>query len=70
MSSKWFEMKRDCGGNVRELLHDGHSTVGVGGAAFGLWKLAMTYDRVKKGQVRISPLLAAINRSLMRYYRH
>src|SRR5215468_3392823 len=26
---------RDCGGDVRELLHDGHPTACVGDAAFG-----------------------------------
>ena len=31
----WFEMMRGLGGNVRELLHDGHPTVCVGDAAFG-----------------------------------
>ncbi len=31
----WFEQMRDCGADVRELLHDGHSTACVGDAAFG-----------------------------------
>ncbi len=30
----WFEVMRDCGGDVRELLHDGHPTACVGDAAF------------------------------------
>ena len=30
----WFEVMRDCGDDVRELLHDGHPTVCVGDAAF------------------------------------
>jgi hypothetical protein len=30
----WFEVMRGCGGDVRELLHDGHPTVCVDGAAF------------------------------------
>ena len=32
---RWFEVMRSCGGDVRELLHDGHPTVCVGDAAFG-----------------------------------
>ena len=31
----WFEVMRDCGGDVREVLHDGHPTACVGDAAFG-----------------------------------
>lgn len=30
----WFGVMRDCGGDTRELLHDGHPTVCVGDAAF------------------------------------
>jgi hypothetical protein len=31
----WFDVMRDCGDEVRELLHDGHPTACVGEAAFG-----------------------------------
>jgi len=31
----WFDVMRDCGDDVRELLHDGHPTACVGDAAFG-----------------------------------
>ncbi len=30
----WFQALRDCGEDVRELLHDGHPTACVGDAAF------------------------------------
>lgn len=30
----WFGVMRDCGDDVRELLHDGHPTACVGDAAF------------------------------------
>ena len=30
----WFEIVRNCGDDVRELLHDGHPTACVGDAAF------------------------------------
>jgi hypothetical protein len=31
----WFQQMRDCGADVRELLHDGHPTACVEDAAFG-----------------------------------
>ena len=31
----WFGVMRNCGDDVRELLHDGHPTACVGDAAFG-----------------------------------
>jgi hypothetical protein len=30
----WFEQMRQCGDDVRELLHDGHPTACIGDAAF------------------------------------
>ena len=35
IAQRWFEVMRACGGDVRELLHDGHPTACVGDAAFG-----------------------------------
>ncbi len=35
IAQRWFEAMRDCGDDVRELLHDGHPTACVGDAAFG-----------------------------------
>ena len=34
IAKAWFDVMRDCGGDVRELLHDGHPTACVGDAAF------------------------------------
>ncbi|MBX9788565.1 MAG: DUF1801 domain-containing protein [Pirellulales bacterium] len=34
MARHWFEVLRDCGDDVREVLHDGHPTACVGDAAF------------------------------------
>lgn len=34
MAQLWFTVIRDCGDDVRELLHDGHPTACVGDAAF------------------------------------
>lgn len=35
IASRWFELMRNCGEDVRELLHDGHPTACLGDAAFG-----------------------------------
>jgi hypothetical protein len=34
IAREWFARMRECGDDVRELLHDGHPTVCVGDAAF------------------------------------
>ena len=34
IARRWFEVMRECGDDVRELLHDGHPTACVGDAAF------------------------------------
>ena len=34
IARRWFEVMRDCGDDVRELLHDGQPTACVGDAAF------------------------------------
>ncbi len=46
MAQDWFEIMRACGGDVRELLHDGHPTACVTDAAFG-------YVNVFKAHVNI-----------------
>ena len=35
IAQRWFEIMRDCGDDVRELMHDSHPTACVGDAAFG-----------------------------------
>jgi hypothetical protein len=35
IAQRWFQVMRDCGEDVRELLHDGHPTACLGDAAFG-----------------------------------
>jgi hypothetical protein len=34
IARRWFDVIRDCGDDVRELLHDGHPTACVADAAF------------------------------------
>ena len=35
IAERWFKVMRQCGDDVRELLHDGHPTACIGDAAFG-----------------------------------
>ena len=35
LARHWFEIMRQCGDDVRELLHDGHPTACIGDAGFG-----------------------------------
>ena len=35
IAEKWFEVMRNCGDEVREILHDGCTTACLGDAAFG-----------------------------------
>src|SRR5215471_13075016 len=35
MAQRWFDVMRDCGDDVRELMHDGAPTACIGDAAFG-----------------------------------
>ncbi len=35
IAQRWFEVMRNCGDDVREILHDGHPTACVGDGAFG-----------------------------------
>ena len=35
LARPWYQRMRECGDDVRELLHDGHPTACVGDAAFG-----------------------------------
>ena len=46
IAQRWFELIRDCGDDVRELLHDGHPTACVGDAAFA-------YVNAFKGHVNV-----------------
>lgn len=34
IAQRWFDVMRDCGPDVTELLHDGHPTACIGEAAF------------------------------------
>jgi hypothetical protein len=46
IAQKWFEVMRECGDDVRELLHDGHPTACVDDAGFA-------YANVFKAHVNV-----------------
>ena len=48
LARHWFEVMRAQGGDVRELLHDGHPTACIGDAAVAAQKLKQTAGALKK----------------------
>ena len=46
IAQRWFAALRDCGDDVRELLHDGHPTACVGDAGFGYVDVYATHVNV------------------------
>jgi hypothetical protein len=46
IAQHWFEVMRNCGDDVRELLHDGHPTACVGDAAFAYVNAFKTHTNV------------------------
>jgi hypothetical protein len=46
IAREWFDIMRECGDDVRELLHDGHPTACVGEAAFGYVNAFTTHVNV------------------------
>jgi hypothetical protein len=46
IAQRWFAVIRNCGDDVRELLHDGHPTACVGDAAFAYVNAFMAHVNV------------------------
>src|SRR5262245_28663337 len=46
IAQRWFEVMRDCGDDVRGLLHDGHPTACVADAAFAYVNAFKTHVNV------------------------
>ena len=44
IARRWFEAMRECGDDVRELLHDGHPTACAGDAAFAYINAFKAHD--------------------------
>jgi hypothetical protein len=49
IAQHWFEVMRNCGDDVREILHDGHPTACVGDAAFGYVNAFTAHVNVFRG---------------------
>ncbi|MCG8334101.1 MAG: DUF1801 domain-containing protein [Proteobacteria bacterium] len=46
IAKSWFEVMRNCGEDIREILHDGHPTVCVADAAFAYVNVFKTHVNV------------------------
>lgn len=46
ITRRWFEVMRECGDDVRELMHDGHPTACVGDVAFAYIGVFKTHVNV------------------------
>ena len=66
----WFAHMRLCGTDVRELLHDGHPTACVGGAAFGYVNVFTHHTNVGFFIGPELPDHAGILRGTGKYMRH
>ena len=66
----WFQHMRDCGTDVRELLHDGHPTACVGEAAFAYTNAFRTHLNVGFFHGATLPDPAGILEGTGKYMRH
>jgi len=70
LARPWFQRMRDCGADVRELLHDGHPTACVGDAAFGYANLFRAHVNVGFFRGASLPDPARLLEGDGRYMRH
>ena len=70
MAREWFLRMRDCGPDVRELLHDGHPTACVGDAAFAYTNVFTAHVNVGFFQGAALPDPAGLLQGDGRYMRH
>ena len=67
---RWFEVARDCGDDVRELLHDGHPTACVGDAGFAYVNAFAAHVNVGFFQGTELPDPAGLLEGTGKYMRH
>ena len=70
IARNWFEIMRQCGDDVRELLHDGHPTACVGDAAFGYANVFTAHVNVGFFRGTELPDPAGILQGTGRFMRH
>jgi hypothetical protein len=70
IAREWFLRLRDCGSDVRELLHDGHPTACVGDAAFAYTNAFTAHVNVGFFQGSALPDPAGLLQGDGKYMRH
>jgi hypothetical protein len=70
IAQKWFEVMRECGDEVRELLHDGCPTACLGDAAFGYVNVFTPHVNVAFFQGSSLPDPARLLRGTGKFMRH
>src|SRR5215469_12094087 len=70
IARQWFLRMRDCGPDVRELLHDGHPTACVGDAAFAYTNAFTAHVNVGFFQGAALPDPAGLLQGDGKYMRH
>ena len=70
IAREWFLRMRDCGPDVRELLHDGHPTACVGDAAFAYTNVFTAHVNVGFFRGATLPDPAGLLQGDGRYMRH
>jgi hypothetical protein len=70
IAQEWFGRMRDCGPDVRELLHDGHPTACVGDAAFGYTNVFTAHVNIGFFQGAALPDPAGLLQGDGKYMRH
>lgn len=66
----WFDVIRECGDDVRELLHDGHPTACVGDAAFAYINVLKSHVNVGFFRGAVLPDPACLLEGTGKYMRH
>jgi hypothetical protein len=70
IAQKWFQVMRECGDEVRELLHDGCPTACLGDAAFGYVNVFTPHVNVGFFQGSSLPDPARLLRGTGKFMRH
>ena len=70
IAKKWFEVMRNCGDEVRELLHDGCPTACLGDAAFGYVNVFTSHVNVGFFQGASLPDPARLLQGTGKFMRH
>jgi len=70
IAQKWFDAMRNCGDEVRELLHDGFPTACLGDAAFGYVNVFQSHVNVGFFQGASLPDPARLLQGTGKFMRH